>query len=722
MIKSFFDMLTDRFRSRNLRFDILSSFFVLQVITAISIVTYTYINNSRTIVDFSNRLMENASLSEVTSIADNFREVMTSTEIGGYLVQDTTKAAVISKDLIQFLLGICRKYKLVDSVYIGTESGYFVQVIPLIPGSTYRLEQAKILPKKAEFALRILDRSDVKPTEVWIYLDDDGKKLDEEQIPQAQIVFVHKNRPWYVKTAQNRSNIWTDIFVSDATLAPTIACGVPLLSDTGKFVGVISASVGLPKLAVDLQKSAIKGVSMVLNQKGEIVAHPTEKNYSKVVATETKLITIDDLIDKSASAAYRMHQIDKQQRFIFKSGGIEYIALFKDFILEGFKGWEFLMITPIDEYIGAVKHTQRNTLLICLIILILSIVVIAVMARRIAAPINNLSLQADKITNFDLDQVTEVVSGIKEIQKLQNSISRMRKSLISFGKFVPKNLVKKLVDKGVEVKIGGKKKQLSIFFSDIANFTTISETYPPEKLILHLYEYFDEMTAIVAGNNGTTDKYIGDSIMAFWGAPQQDNAHSLNCCLTALLCQKRLLDLNRKWVFEKKPELLTRIGIHTGEVIVGNIGSSERMNYTIIGDSVNLAARLEGANKAYGTNIMLSEATVHHLHDHAVVRPLDIVAVKGKNEGVIVYELVALKNSNPLVLPSDDQLKFCNEFTKAFRFYLEQRWDEALTIFHDLQKIFGQDDPCELYISRCEAFKITPPPADWDGVYHMKSK
>ncbi len=722
MIKSFFDMLTNRFRSRNLRFDILSSFFILQVVTAISIVTYTYVNNSRTIVDFSNRLMENASISEVSSIADNFREVMTSTELGGYLVRDTSKSTVISKDLIQFMMGHCRQYKLVDSVYVGTESGYFVQVKPLIPGSTYRVEQAKILPKKAVFALRIVDRSETKPTEVWIYLDNDGKKLDEEKIPEAQIVMVHKNRPWYVKTAQNRSNIWTDIFVSDVTQAPSIACGVPLLSDTGEFVGVISSTVGLPKLAVDLQKSTIKGVSMVINQKGEIVAHPTEKNYSKVVGTETKLITIDDLMDKSASAAYRVKQIDQQPRFIFTSGDIEYIALFKEFLLEGFKGWEFLMITPIDEYIGAVKVTQRNTLLICLLILIFSIVVIAVMAKRIATPINNLSQQADKITNFDLDQVTEVVSGIKEIQKLQNSISRMRKSLISFGKFVPKNLVKKLVDKGVEEKIGGKKKQLSIFFSDIANFTTISETYPAEKLVQHLYEYFDEMTSIVAQNNGTTDKYIGDAIMAFWGAPQQDNAHSLNCCLTALLCQKRLLDLNRKWVFEKKPELLTRIGIHTGEVIVGNIGSSERMNYTIIGDSVNLAARLEGANKAYGTNIMLSEATVHHLHDHAVVRPLDIVAVKGKNEGVIVYELVALKNSNPLVLPSDDQLKFCDEFTKAFRFYLEQRWDEALTIFHDLQKIFGQDDPCELYISRCEAFKITPPPADWDGVYHMKSK
>ncbi len=720
--RMFIYILNKFFRSRNLRFDILSSFFVLQVITAFSIVTYTYVNNSRTLVDFSNRLMENASISEVSNIADNFREVLTSTELGSYLVRDTSKVSVISKDLIHFMMGHVRQYKLVDSVYLGTESGFFMQIKPVTPGSTYRVDQAKILPKKAFFALRIVDRSTPKVTETWIYLDNDGKKVDEESVPESQIVFVHKNRPWYQKTLQNRSNIWTDIFVSDVTMAPSIACGVPLLSDSGEFVGVISSTVSLGKLSSNLQKSAITGVSMVINQKGEIVAHPTEKNYSKVVGVETKLITVEDLTDKSISAAYTKKLSEKQQRFIFTSGDVEYIALFKEFVLEGFKGWEFLMVTPIDEFIGVVKVTQRNTLLICLIILIFSIIVIAVMAKRIATPINNLSTQADRITNFDLDQVPEVVSGIKEIQKLQNSISRMRKSLISFGKFVPKNLVKKLVDKGTEVKIGGKKKQLSIFFSDIANFTTISETYPAEKLVLHLYEYFDEMTSIIIENNGTVDKYIGDAIMAFWGSPQQDNNHSLNCCLSALLCQRRLLDLNRKWVYEKKPELFTRIGIHTGDVIVGNIGSSERMNYTIIGDSVNLAARLEGTNKVYGTNIIISDFTVRQLNEHAVVRPLDIVAVKGKNEGITIYELVALKNSNPLVLPSDDQLKFCEEFTKAFRFYLEQRWDEALSIFHDLQTTYGKDDPCELYISRCETFKKAPPPAGWDGVYHMKSK
>ena len=230
------------------------------------------------------------------------------------------------------------------------------------------------------------------------------------------------------------------------------------------------------------------------------------------------------------------------------------------------------------------------------------------------------------------------------------------------------------------------------------------------------------MTGILTENSGTIDKYIGDAIMAFWGSPSHDINHSVHCCLSALLCQRRLLDLNRKWSYEKKPQLITRIGIHTGEVIVGNMGSSERMNYSVIGDAVNLAARLEGTNKVYGTKIIVSDITVKHLHEHAVVRPLDIVAVKGKNEGVLIYELVALKNSDPLVLPTDDQITFCDDFSKAFRFYLEQRWDEAIETFKSIEIAFGKDEPCTMYISRCEEFKISPPPPGWTGIYHLKSK
>lgn len=728
MLKSLFQnfisyIVNKCFKHRKLKFDILSSFFILQMVTAFSIVTYTYISNSKTIFDFSNRLMENVSASEVSGITDKFSDVMGSTSLGAYLVRDGKKETVLNKDLIQFMMGHARQYRLCDSVYVGTESGYFVQIKLLSPGTTYRVEQTKPLPKKAEFALRILDRSDpAKVSEVWVYLDGDGKKVGEENIPEAQITLVHKNRVWYKKTEQYRTNVWSEVFVSDATMVPSIACGVPLFSEKGNFIGVFSTTVGLNKLADDLGKNGAKGVSMVINQKGEIIAHSSEKNYSKVEGNQTKLMTLEDLADKTASIALHKKNYDKQQRFIFASNGVEYIALFKDFVLDAFKEWQFLIITPLDEFIGGVKITQRNTLLICLLILALSIVLIALISKRIATPINSLSGQADRITNFDLEPVEEVKSGIEEIQRLQFSISRMRQSLISFGKFVPKRLVKKLVDKGAEVKIGGRKKQISIFFSDIANFTTISETYPAEKLVLHLSEYFNELTEIIIESNGTVDKYIGDSIMAFWGSPQQDNHHYLNCCLSALLCQRRLVDLNRKWSFEKKPELHTRIGIHTGEAIVGNMGSEERMNYTLLGDGVNLAARLEGTNKVYGTHIIVSDATVRHLHEHAVVRPLDIVAVKGKNEGVTIYELVALKNSDPIVLPTDGQLRFCEEFSKGFRYYLERRWDEAIDVFTQLQTTYGKDKPCEMYIERCNAFKETPPPEGWDGVFHLHTK
>jgi adenylate cyclase len=211
--------------------------------------------------------------------------------------------------------------------------------------------------------------------------------------------------------------------------------------------------------------------------------------------------------------------------------------------------------------------------------------------------------------------------------------------------------------------------------------------------------------------------------MAFWGAPQNDKDHALHACEVALLCQKRLIDLNRKWIYEKKPELITRIGLHTGDVIVGNLGSSERMNYTILGDSVNLAARLEGTNKMYNTNIIISQEMYKMLGDeNALVRPLDVVAVKGKNEGVKIYELVALINANPLLIPTQQQIDFCKQFSKGFQLYHEQRWEEALHQFTNIVSTYGQDYTTEMYIQRCETYKDSPPNSNWDGIYHLKNK
>jgi adenylate cyclase len=240
--------------------------------------------------------------------------------------------------------------------------------------------------------------------------------------------------------------------------------------------------------------------------------------------------------------------------------------------------------------------------------------------------------------------------------------------------------------------------------------------------MLHLSEYFDEMSKIIIKEHGTIDKYIGDAIMSFWGAPTVDTKHALHTCQAALFCQKKLVDLNRKWVYDKKPAFNTRIGIHTGEVIVGNLGSSERMNYTVIGDAVNLASRLEGVNKNYGTKIIISENVYKEIIEHAVIRPLDIVAVKGKREGIAIYELIALTGTDPYLLPTQEELDLCRMFQKAFKHYFEQRWDDAIEIFEKIIQRFPGDMPTQMYMHRCKHFKENPPGKDWDHIHHMKDK
>ena len=210
--------------------------------------------------------------------------------------------------------------------------------------------------------------------------------------------------------------------------------------------------------------------------------------------------------------------------------------------------------------------------------------------------------------------------------------------------------------------------------------------------------------------------------MAFWGAPSADRKHALHACQAALMCQKRLVALNRKWRSEKKPELHTRIGLHTGEVLVGNMGSSDRINYTVLGDSVTLASRLEGTNKMYGTKVIISQEVYELVHKDCLTRPLDIVAVKGKEKGVKIYELVAFKKGVTELLHSKKQLEFCEMFSQGFKVYLEKRWDEAIDTFQKVNRKFGTDGTTNMYIERCKEFKQNPPKANWDGVVHLKTK
>ena len=220
----------------------------------------------------------------------------------------------------------------------------------------------------------------------------------------------------------------------------------------------------------------------------------------------------------------------------------------------------------------------------------------------------------------------------------------MKAGLRSFQKYVPADLVRALLASGAEARLGGERKVLTVLFSDIAGFTGLAEKLDPEKLVDILAEYLEVMSQEIAETGGTVDKYIGDAIMAFWGAPRELPDHSVAACVAAMRMQERLLELREHAEQAGAPPLHMRTGIHSGELIVGNIGSESRLSYTAMGDTVNLSSRLEGLNSFYGTAVLISEATFKAAEQEIVARPLERVSVKGRSKGTLVYELLGLRD------------------------------------------------------------------------------
>lgn len=286
----------------------------------------------------------------------------------------------------------------------------------------------------------------------------------------------------------------------------------------------------------------------------------------------------------------------------------------------------------------------------------------------------------------------------------------------AFAKFVSPDVVSQLVSDPSKLKIGGEKRELTVLFSDIAGFTELSERVEVKYLTQFLNEYLGAMTDVVKANGGTLDKYIGDAVMAFWGAPLATDDHAKLAVKTAIEMQKRVAELNRGFSERYGFEIEVRIGLNTGEVSVGNFGSNEVFSYTVIGDHVNLASRLEAVNKLYGTQILISEFTYHKLPaDLFLSRELDLIKVKGKKKPVKIFE----------VLPkSTEGLKkdLLDPFQKALRHYYSRNWQAALSAFNEILIRNKNDKAAAEFVTRCRYYQTSPPDENWDGSWQMKTK
>ncbi len=287
-----------------------------------------------------------------------------------------------------------------------------------------------------------------------------------------------------------------------------------------------------------------------------------------------------------------------------------------------------------------------------------------------------------------------------------------------FQRYVDASVVDQLIDNPTMLKLGGEEREITTLFADIEGFTRMAEKLGPQNTVGMLNAYLTEMTNVVIEEKGTLDKYIGDAIMAFWGAPLDDPENALHACTAALRMQKRLVSIHTKWIHFGRPVVNQRIGLNTGKAVVGNMGAEAKFNYTAVGDAVNLASRLEGVNKEYSTRLLMSEFTNQKVEGKVLSREMDMVVVVGKTEPVRIYELIDLAEE----VQTDATKKFLDLYHAGLDAYKKRAWKSAIEQFQAALQIRKDDVVSNIYIQRSMMFLDAPPPDDWNGVFVMTKK
>ena len=606
---------------------------------------------------------------------------------------------VNNEELEAFGKEILNQYPQLSGFFIGNEQGDFLFTKRDIDGS---------------IDTQVIDRSLATPTRTWTYLDVNGN-VENVEIT-TDFTYDPRQRPWYGGAQETGAQFWTDIYIFFTDQKPGITAAYPIYGDAGALTGVIGIDVALDELSSFLEQQRVgeNGFAFIINDKAEIVAFPGI-DLAMADGESFRPLHISEIGNDAVTAAFAQFG-DRNGRFTFDMDNTTYIASFTP-IPEGVAAnWQIGILVPEDDFIGTINRTNRVSLVISLGILFIAIILAIVISRSISHPIVQLTKETEQIKAFNLESNLEIDSPIREVQQLGESISAMRSSLRAFQKYVPSELVRQLIQTGNDAQLGGHKQELTIMFTDIVGFTAITEDMIPEELMLQLSDYLGEMATVIMSHQGTVDKFVGDGIMAFWGAPLHMPNHAHLTCRAALACQNKVAELNEKWMSDSKIAFPTRIGIHTGQTLVGNLGSNERMNYTVVGDSVNLTSRLEGANNVYGTKIIVSHDTYEKTASAFHYRPLDVVTVKGKREFILLYELLGEKGH-----ASETVADLADRFTEGFKKYVGQEWQEARDIFEALSADYSSDVTTQIYLTRCIALQDDPPGPEWRPIVHLDS-
>ncbi len=625
--------------------------------------------------------------------------------------------------MLDYFQDVLRINPQLSSIFFGDRLGNFYMVSRMPDNS---------------ISIKLITHQDKKVISEWRHQNTLYNKDFPNMVQSESDAFYDpRSRPWYIAASKTDKTIWTDIYIFFSTKRPGLTNAVSVYSKGGRIEGVLGIDVGIADLSYFLANLRIgkSGKAFLLQKAGtdmKVVAMPIQegKSFDKIYQKirtgnqeKIELISAEKVDDSIISSSYKAFVASKSESsdseseeffFYFYDNDEKYLAMYTPL----YKGSSILtgIVLPERDIMAEVYQNNRKVMVFAAILFIVALIIGFFLARIISRPLKMLSQEMKKVKDFNLEASDNIPSSLIEVNAMSAYFEDMKKGLKSFEKYVPKDLVEQLIMMDKEAVLGGESRELTVFFSDIAGFTAISESLSPEQLVENLGYYFKEVGQVILQHQGTVDKYIGDAVMAFWNAPKEIKNHAIAACHASLDVQRTILKVSQYLNRHNKPGFPTRIGLNTGKSIVGNMGSERRMNYTVIGDNVNLASRVEGLNKYYGTQIIITESTYLQAKDEIEARLIDIVAVKGKTQGVAIYELVSERDNI-----TAEMSKFIKRFEEGMGLYRNAEWEDAKRIFDELHSINPTDVPAKIILKRCADF-ILDPPKDWTGVTVLHEK
>jgi adenylate cyclase len=528
-----------------------------------------------------------------------------------------------------------------DSIYAGFENGAWLQVRRTSDLTDDQRERLRA-PKNADIVINL-----VRPTAGGelpmrrVFQDRQGNEVDEIDI--WKFGYDARKRPWYWTTMRTDRPHVSEPYLSFSIGAPVITVSAPL---RGKVPGVLAADLKLDTFSdfVQAQRPGQHGTAMIFDQAGSLIAHP---DFAQLVATamthpsQSQLPSLDDINSGIvASVLHRTYNQDISDGDIRDAEGRDYLFRLTKFALgEGYKG-SILLLAAQDDFVQNVRRLQFTGLILAIIAGAAFVPLVWIFGSRMSRSLNAITAQARRLQHLADPDPVQVASHIREIHDLGSTVHLAQRAISSFARFVPKEIVRRVVDNSISTRLGGVKQEITLVFTDVRGFTTIAESADPDVLMLQTSRYFAVLTEAFLAEGGTVDKFIGDAVMVFWNAPDPQPDHVSRACRAVLSAKAAGERLNAEFEAEGLEPFFTRFGIHVGEAVVGNVGSTERMNYTALGNTVNLAARLEGLNKQVGTAVLASEDVFIRVRDQFEFRALDAVVAKGMTKETRIFELL----------------------------------------------------------------------------------